>query len=70
MKVRLLVAESVDEDSVYALDPHFASGAANATREWIEARIFASQEEATAFCKASAVKFVPVELSIEVPYIQ
>lgn len=69
-KVRLLVAESVEHDDVWALDPHFAHNDSNATREWVEARVFNSQEECIAWCKESRVPFVPMELTFEFDYLQ
>lgn len=65
-KVILFVAELATEDSVYALDPTFAEGAANATREWIHALVFQSKDEALEWCAASPLPFNATELTFEV----
>lgn len=69
-RVTLLVAESVTDDSVYALDPHFAQGTCNATREWIEALTFQSKEEALEWCARSPVPFRATEITFEMDYLQ
>lgn len=69
-KVTLLVVESVEDDDVYALEPSLGDGVSNATREWSEARVFQSKEEAAEFCKHSRIPFVPVEISLNLDYLQ
>lgn len=68
--VKLLVAESVDADGVYALDPHFYDGRCNATSEFYEARCFQSKKEAVEWCKANPhPPFCAMELTLNFPYL-
>lgn len=68
-RVTLLVAESLDYEDAFALDPQFSDGKSNATREWQEARVFASESEAQDWCENNpSPPFKAVALIFEIAY--
>lgn len=68
-RVTLVVAESLDHEDAFALDPMFADGKSHATMQWIEARVFPSEEAAHEWCENNpSPPFKAVALIFEIAY--
>lgn len=69
-RVTLVVAESLDFEDAFALDPQFYDGKSHATRAWQEARVFQSEEAAHEWCEENpSPPFHAVALVFEVAYL-